>query len=63
MYNYDKMTTHQRNCYHELLDALKDVVFQCRHLSPLRRSEAERVDLKQAIAVIDVADKGFEACY
>ena len=58
MYNHEKMIIHQCNCYPDLLDALKDIVFQCRHLRPLRKSEVECVDLEQAKTVIAAADKG-----
>ena len=57
MFSYDKMITHRNNCYFPLLNALKDVAFQCRHLRPLRKSEVDCVDLKQTHAAIAMASE------
>ncbi len=49
-------SVHGCSCHYAMKNALKDIIFQCRHLAPLRKSEIDCVDLKQAIAALGEAE-------
>ncbi len=47
-------SVHGCSCHYAMKNALKDIIFQCRHLAPLRK--VDQVDLKQAIAALGQAE-------